>query len=276
MSDMQALDKILSELPLRYKPSAANKNKTLSELEAEWYNQAIGHLNENDGYNCDKCNNRGDFATVDENDYVMHHPCRCANIRAALKRAKASGLGDVLTDCTFDKFKTAEAWQQKIKEIAQTFCTDETAKWFFIGGQVGSGKTHLCTAICGHYIKVGLNVRYMLWAEDSKRLKAVINDNSYQDLINDFKKAEVLYIDDFLKVKKGESPTPADINLAFEIINHRLLDKQKITVISSEKTLDEMLDYDEGAISRISQKSGDYKINIGKDRSKNYRLNGGN
>ena len=105
-------------------------------------------------------------------------------------------------------------------------------------------------------------------------MKAVVNDENYQEMISKYKDAQVLYIDDFFKVRNGEKPTTGDINLAFEIINHRLLEKDKITIISSEKTLDEIMDYDEATMSRIYQKAGSYKFNIGKDRSKNFRLNG--
>ena len=159
-------------------------------------------------------------------------------------------------------------------EKARRFCNDESGKWFFIGGQTGSGKTHLCTAICGSYIKSGRDVFIMLWAEDAKRLKALVNDAGYQEAIRKYKSVDVLYIDDFLKVKHGENPTAADISLAFEIINHRLIEGDKITIISSEKGLDEIIDYDEATMSRIYQKAGEYKIYISRDKEKNYRLRG--
>ena len=64
------------------------------------------------------------------------------------------------------------------------------------------------------------------------------------------------------------------MNLAFEIINHRIIDREKVTIISSEKTLDQLMEYDEATMSRIYQKAGRYKISIAKDKSKNYRLRG--
>ena len=114
----------------------------------------------------------------------------------------------------------------------------------------------------------------MLWGEESKLLKALANTPQYYMEIEKWKSADVLYIDDFLKVKNGETPTAADMNLAFEIINHRIIDKEKVTIISSEKTLDELMSYDEATMSRIYQKAGRYKISIEKDRAKNYRLCG--
>lgn len=249
--------------------------QNIEQERVRWYNETEGHLHEVDGYKCDLCKNKGYIARLDENGNEVHSVCRCQKIRATLKRAQRSGLGDIITEYTFDKYNATDDWQKAVKGKAQSFCSDDAAKWFYIGGQVGSGKTHICTAISAHYIKAGQEVKYMLWSEEAKKLKAFVNDPSYQELIGHYKKVDVLYIDDFLKVKNGESPTPADINLAFEIINHRLLDSEKVTIISSEKTLDELMDYDEATMSRIYQKTGPYKLNIGRDRARNYRLRGG-
>ena len=211
---------------------------------------------------------------LDENGNECYRHCKCSKIRETLRRAKNSGLGDILSDFTFDKYEDTEDWQKTIKNAAQAFCKDNEAKWFYIGGQVGCGKTFICTAISAHYIKAGYDLKYMLWIEEAKKLKALVNDVSYQQEIAVFKDVPVLYIDDFLKTKSGEQPTAADINLAFEILNHRLIDRNKITIISSERLLDELLVYDEATMSRIYQKTGIYKFNIAKDIKKNYRLKG--
>jgi DNA replication protein DnaC len=113
----------------------------------------------------------------------------------------------------------------------------------------------------------------MLWCEDSKKLKSLVNEyTEYQAAINELKSVDVLYIDDFFKTQHGEQPTKGDINLAFEILNHRLMNPDQITIISSEKTLTDILSYDEATMSRIYQLTGKYKTNIAKDRAKNYRL----
>lgn len=237
-------------------------------------NRLMGDLNERDGYNCQKCNNRGYIFKLDKNGYECQAECECMAVRRNLRAMQKSGLGDVLAGCTFEKYETTEEWQKLIKQKAETFCVDDAAKWFYIGGQVGIGKSHLCSAIARHYVHSGKSVKYMVWTEESKKLKASVNDYLYQELIDEYKNVEVLYIDDFLKVKQGEKPTPADISLAFEIINHRMLNKDAITIISSEKTINELLEYDEATMSRIYQKTGKYRISIGKDQSKNYRLKG--
>ena len=235
-------------------------------------NNIEGNLNEQDGHNCELCKNRGYIWKLNEDDMDTRVECKCMSVRETLRRAKRSGLGDILVDCTFDKFIATEQWQYDLKSNAQAFCKDDTAKWFFVGGQPGSGKTHICTAITGYYIKKKYDVKYMLWCEVSKRLKAVINDAEYQTELDKYMNVDVLYIDDFLKTQHGELPTKGDINIAFELINHRIMNPELITIISSEKTLTDILTYDEATMSRIFQAAGAYKTNILKDTRKNYRL----
>ena len=273
------LDKILADLQQKHGFTLPEKKEYTAaewaQMQADAYNTSAGNLNEFDGYNCEACLNKGYIAYINENGYEIHKECKCMRIRQTLRLAKNSGLGDILADNTFKKYIVTEEWQKAIKEKAQAFCEDEAAKWFFIGGQVGAGKTHICTAISAFYIKKGFDTQYMLWCEESKRLKSIVNEfELYQKSIDKYKNVDVLYIDDFLKTRGGELPTNADINLAFEILNNRLMSSEKITIISSEKTLAEILEYDEATMSRIYQKTGVYKINIDRDQHKNYRLRG--
>lgn len=257
------------------KKPKATTTQELIDLSVKWYNEAQGDLNEKDNYNCDICKNKGDIAKISENGMEVHKICKCMKYRNLLRKAKMSGIGDAVFDFKFENYTTNEEWQKIAKKKAQDFCTDITAGFFFIGGAVGSGKSHLCTAIVGYYLKTDKTVRYMTWAEESKILKAVANEKIYYSEIKPYKKVDVLYIDDFLKTKQGEQPTNADINLAFEIINSRMLDKSKITIISSEKTINELLTYDEATASRIYKKAGTYKIDIPKGKNTNYRLKRG-
>lgn len=270
---MDRLGEILQKLNEQHTPEDFDVNASMQQL-CDWENEREGNLHEIDGYNCNLCKNKGYIIEL-KNGYETHIVCKCQKTRDTLKRARRSGLGNILTDYTFDKFVATEKWQQTIKTTAQAFCNDEKAHWFYIGGQTGAGKTHICTAIAAHYIKKGRECRYMLWRDDAVKLKAAVNDfELYQSLIKPFKDVDVLYIDDFLKVMNGAEPTAADFNVAFELLNHRLHDSDKITVISSEFTINKALEFDEATIGRIYQLSGDYHINIERDRNKNYRLRG--
>ena len=50
------------------------------------------------------------------------------------------------------------------------------------------------------------------------------------------------------------------------------MNPEQITIISSEKTMMNLLEYDEATMSRIYQHTGKYKTDIPKDIKKNYRL----
>jgi hypothetical protein len=76
------------------------------------------------------------------------------------------------------------------------------------------------------------------------------------------------------KNQMGEVPRPttADINLAFEILNDRY-NSGRITVLSSERRIGEILDIDAAVGGRIYEMAtpGGYALNIKDDAKKNYR-----
>ena len=80
------------------------------------------------------------------------------------------------------------------------------------------------------------------------------------------KNARVLFIDDLLKGKVTDS----DINIMYEIINYRYL-QRKAVIISTEKTIEQLLEFDEAVGSRLIEMSKGYIITF--DNSvPNYRL----
>ena len=225
------------------------------------------------GYDCPICKNKGYIATVREGEIVAT-TCKCITTRNTLKRMEASGFGDLLNNYTFENWKTEEEWQKYVFNSAKEFL-NTTAKGFYIGGQSGCGKTMICTAMAKELIKRGREVRYMLWLEDGLKLKqAKTNEETYNRLIESFKRAEVLYIDDFLKVGKNEQPTTADINIAIEILNFRYV-RSLITIISSERSIEEIIGYDEATGGRIIEMTQpNFYLFIEKNKNKNYRLKG--
>lgn len=184
-----------------------------------------------------------------------------------------------------NKSKKTEITKIRTKDGKQYCFTVETGYLvlrrcgrIFITGN--SGKTHLCTAVARMFLLKGKNVRYMVWMDESKKLKAIINDaESYNEQISAIKNADVLYIDDLFKTGKDQNgnvmpPTAADVQLAIEILNYRYYNHCYATIISSERLLNEITDIDEALGGRIAEMTGDckYAINIARDKSKNYRL----
>ena len=244
----------------------------LSCKRKEWY-EVMNELEGNLPYvNCPKCKNKGKIY-YEKDGYEYNRDCGCMKIRRSYERIEKSGMKDILIKYTFPTYNAETEWQKDIKNKAENFVKNPE-KCIYIGGQVGIGKTHLCTAIVGQLIKQGNEARYMQWRDDVVKIKQNVNSEEYNRLIEPFKSVKVLYIDDLFKVKKGEQPTPADVNIAFEILNHRYLNDGYTTIISSEKTGKELIEIDEAVGSRIVEMSGDYFINIGHDTKKNYRLRG--
>lgn len=243
------------------------------EQRCEWLNKVPGDLI---GYDCPDCLNRGGSYQMRGNEMVFV-PCKCIPIRQSLNRIKASGIHN-LDKYTFENYRTESIWQEILKENAMQFVKAENGAWFFAGGQVGSGKTHICTAIVGELINSGKKARYMLWRDDGAKLKSLVNDKDrYYSMMEPLKKTEVLYIDDFLKTPRGESgipapPTVGDINVAFELLNYRYMDQNLITVISCEHFLSDIEAFDESVGSRIYQRSRGFCNNIKRDTSRNYRM----
>lgn len=241
-------------------------------------NKTVGSYK--DGYDCPLCNNRGfNFVVSGEplNPFVATRQCDCMKIRKSLQYMKKSGLANVVDKYSFHNFNTERDWQKDLKATAEAF-TDEQSKWFFVGGRSGCGKTHICTAMCKELMKKGKPMRYMLWMDDVKELKStVMEPEKHAKLINDYKNVDVLYIDDFFKTGKDSThnqlPSQAEISLAYEIINHRYLEPKAITVISSERTAQDILKIDEATGGRILERATPkYVKNLFSADVYNYRL----
>ena len=231
------------------------------------YNEQPGDLT---GVDCPVCRNKGYVARLDERGGLVLAPCKCQVQRRVSKRFEESGLGSLVERCTFDTYRTPEAWQRAALSSARAFAADPmnpatpdgSCNWFYLCGPSGTGKTHLCTAVCAELICAGYDARYMLWREDAPQLKAYVNGNydRYAALIDELFNVRVLYIDDFLKGRI----TDADINLAFELINARYNRRETaITIISSELDLGTVTKLDEALGGRIYERARNYSCRTG-------------
>ena len=254
--------------------------KDYEQFKVDGLNATIGNRNEEDGYDCPLCKNKGTiYKLVDCGDGTYSHcaaDCKCSEVRKSIMRMKRSGLKDIIKDYTFDKYIDSEPWQKAIKASAMEYAKDPDG-WFALCGQSGSGKTHLCTAICREFLLSGKRVVYMLWRDEIVKIKeaAQSGDSSLQDILERYKNADVLYIDDLFKTGKNQfnemvKPSVADINYAFEIINYRYNNPKLLTIISSELSEEELLDIDEAIGGRIYERAKTFTI--AKSRDRNYRI----
>lgn len=260
---MEEIARIMANAPEGLTLLSSNEHQ---EAKADAINTAPGTLGWID---CPICHNKGYVAQVRDGRIVCVE-CECQVRRTNTRLVKQSGLESVLRRYTFEEYKDTTPWQKQVKKRAESF-TEASAGWFYISGTPGSGKTHICSAICGEMLKKNISVRYFRWRADAPALKASVNDRTaYSELIRPFLKTRCLYIDDFFK----GSITDADKNLAFELLDARYSDPRLITIISSELSVDAIIDIDEALGSRIYERARGYTLNIsGPD--KNYRLRKG-
>ena len=238
---------------------------------AERWNSMPGNLT---GVNCPLCLNRGYFMRIEDGPFgpvEALEECRCMTARRGLERVERSGLGPALKTCRFDSFIVRERWQAEALEKARRYASDSSDAWFFMGGAVGSGKTHLCTAICRRLI-AKMPVLYAIWPEELQALKATrFDEEEYSERMHRLMDIDLLYLDDFLKVAGGRSPTPTDIVIAHELLNHRYAARKR-TIISSERLLDEIIGIDEATGGRILERCGEYAVNISRGHEKDWRM----
>ena len=239
-------------------------------MKIDTVNAMVGDLTEVD---CPKCKNKG-YVAADREGYLTIVECDCMRIRKCVRKMEASGLKHIITDSTFDAFQTEQPWQETVKAGAMAFA-EKPEGWFLLCGQSGAGKTHLCTAICRELLHKGMAVRYMPWREEIGKLKAMsLEHEGRSSLLEELKNAQVLYIDDLFKSGteyEGAMPTGADGSLAFEILNYRDHNRL-VTILSTEKLPEELMDIDAAIGGRILCRSSSNCYVIEKNREKNFRL----
>lgn len=251
------------------------------EQDSYFYNLAEGNLNDEDGINCPICKNKGTISFV-ENGYEKVRNCECMNKRKMYHRFIETGISkDQFKRYTLSNYDVTVEWQKFVLEKAKSYLYDlinnKQAYWFYIGGNSGTGKTHLCTGIISKLLNSNFRVKYMVWNTEipsliSQRKSFYQEDQDlYKHRVKELKECQVLYIDDFLQL---DTETKESLSIAYEIINSRYTNDSLITIISSEVTQKELYEFSKALCGRIIEKSkrGDYTISINEEISTNYRM----
>lgn len=193
------------------------------------------------------------------------YECPCMRTRRSLRSLRKAGMEDMARRYTMDAYKADTPGREKIKAAAAQF-VESSEGWFFIAGRSGSGKTHICTAICIGLMERNSEIQFMPWRDDSTSLKNGITSREwYEEKVKRLKTVPVLYIDDFMKGGVSD----ADKRLAFEVLNARYNDTAKRTVISSEMDLGDIMKWDEAIGGRIYERSRGFAVRA---PDENWRL----
>lgn len=211
---------------------------------------------------CIDCKDVGWIRRVNDEGYEYFIECVCSKIKKNERYIKNCGIAEAFRDLTFNDFilenkpTLIKIAKKAAMQYAKDFIEQEQGRnnGLALLGTVGSGKTHLAVATANHFLKKGIQVRYMEYQADVGALKRTrFDQEGYYKIITPFLNCRVLLLDDLFKggVFKGELNN-IELQIVYEIINHRYL-KKKPVIITSEYTVEEMLALDEAIGSRIME-----------------------
>ena len=221
---------------------------------------------------CEKCNGLG-YILKNVDGMCFAKTCDCMARMIADRMSDSSGIEKNDTKVTFRDFET---FGESELTIAKSRCVNYSLKFteircdrsnsLLLSGLPGRGKTMLGFAVANSIIKNGIPVLYVSYRDMVTKLKQkIIKEDEYTFEINRLKNIDVLFVDDLFKGKITDS----DINIAYELINHRYLHRLPI-IVSTEKTQEQLIDIDEAIGSRILEMCKDFIVVL--SNSKNYRL----
>lgn len=201
-------------------------------------------------------------------------PCQCVKEKKMHQLWEKSGLRVEDNEKTFSNF---EEWNDNAKQLKNkaidyykqfNAIKDNRVNSIVLGGQVGSGKTHLILALANNFIqKRKINVIYLNYRDIIAKLKRnALDDNFISKELEKYQKAEILLIDDLFKGKV----TDADVNFIFEIVNYRYNNYLPM-MITTEYDVNGLCDIDEAVGSRLFEISKGFN-HFSKGRHLNYRM----
>jgi DNA replication protein DnaC len=201
--------------------------------------------------------------------------CDCKKVRRIDKLMKSSKITEEFQGKTFKKFdlKGRPDIVRKAREAAFNYTMkfedirNKRENSICLLGRPGCGKTHLLMAVSNNLISKGIGVVYFPWVEGFNEIKD--DFDMLDERIKRLQMAEVLYIDDMFKGRKV--PTEFQVEQLFAIINYRYLEKKPV-LISSERSIMQICEIDEGIGSRIVEMSDDYRVVMTGGIELNYRL----
>jgi len=225
-------------------------------------------------YKCEKCRDTGWILKKQAHAQPLAISCDCRTKNKIKNQWKACGINPEMVNYKFGNFEEWNKASEKMKNTALAYFSDfddirETRRnSIMLCGQVGSGKSHLSIAIAINMLRSNTRVMYMPYRDVITNIKQnMIDQEYYKKSISKYQTAEVLLIDDLFKGKVNDS----DINIMFEIINYRYLNYMPI-IVSSEFSIDKLLEFDQGVGSRIYEMCKDYIVEVEQDIRNNYRL----
>ena len=225
---------------------------------------AMSFINCNPEYKCSICKDKGIIAEYKNNQFKYKRCDKCYKKNVIKSNLRRSGISsEDYKRYTFESFICDTEQAKQMKEIAIQFLKDDKATGLGYFGRSGTGKTHICIAVCQASGKVH---HYWQYRREIQKIKAVMYKDlkEYERLMQLPINSPFLYIDDFLKCGGNvldKDLSHQDLQIMFDIINARYINKKK-TIISSERTLKEIFTLDEAIGSRLYEMLSPYIVKV--------------
>ena len=225
-------------------------------------------------YKCPICKDKK-LLYVMKDGYEIARKCDCVLRQEAIERIERSGIIEEDRNKTLDDYMTygkkpLEYAKQTVKIYMESFNEIKNTRnnSLLLMGKSGSGKTMLGIIAAMHIVNEhSTSLLYVSYRTMVTKLKQNIMDEyTYNLELGKIISSPLIFIDDLFKGKITES----DINIMYEIINTRYLERKPI-IISTECGLDELLEIDEAIGSRIIEMSKNHIVMFD-DSTTNHRM----
>lgn len=200
-------------------------------------------------FTCDKCKDEG---------YVDGKMCSCLKSILISKQLELSGIGQLISDQSFDNFNLEMYPPEDREEMkclleylmlyADTF-SKESSNMMFVGG-TGLGKTHISTALARSIIEKGYNVIY----ETATNIFADFENDRFRDrfggeepVSSKYMECDLLIIDDL----GTEVVTNFTVSCLYNLINTRLNKKLPIILNTNLNSSEIKRVYNDRITSRL-------------------------
>lgn len=235
-------------------------------------------IEETQKYKCNICKDTG-YVVID----LIAYPCQCVK---SLNKLPEKLSRTLLKDFNLEFYprkainpeKSKDTYYDKAlilfsdvkKFVDELEAGDNYVKGLFITGPIGSGKTHLVSAIYNELKKSKVDIEFFVVPDLLEQGKAdMFNENGSRDVFSKAKKAKVLILDDL----GAHNYTPWIINQLYSLINYRL-NNMLTTIITTNLRLEDIdIRLDERIASRILELCSIYNLNV--DVDIRYKKNAG-
>ena len=200
-------------------------------------------------YKCEGIDNciqkkKGFYLDIENDDYLslVYKPCKyykenkIKNTTKFFETPKSlmqANLRDLITE------KERSAILKYIKNFLKKKLNNEQVKGLYFSGSFGSGKSYILSALLNELSNNGFNTVNVYYPSLLKKLKMSFNNYSYDDVLDEIIKADVLLIDDIGAENNSEW---ARDEVLGTILQYRM-DNNLTTFFTSNYTIDELEEF---------------------------------